>query len=352
VSILCNVNYSKTNGEEKMKILAFAGSSSRISINKELVKWVASHFSNDTITILDLNDFEMPIFSVDKERENGIPQLALDFAKAIDTADLLLISMAEHNGNYSAAFKNIFDWVSRIPKRSVFENTPIFLMATSTGRRGASTVLTIAERRFPYNGGDIIDTFSLPSFDENFEKGKGITHRFYRKELLEKVDKIKEHFYRQNLMAGNDFEIGKPLPEWSLESIFGDDVPKIEDFKGKPLLILFFYMGCLGCKARAIPFANRVVYEDKGVQVLGIHTRFEGKAFTHEELKAAKEEYHIRFPFYQDKEYAQTFWKYKAAGTPHWVLLDENGIISYALFGSEPNNALMRLDYKMDELLN
>ena len=335
-----------------MKILAFAGSSNSASINKQLVTWVASSFNNDDVSILDLNDFEMPIFSVDKERKNGIPSLALNFAKAIDNADLLLISLAEHNGNFSTAFKNILDWVSRIPKRSIFENTPILLMATSTGRRGGGTVLTIAERRFPYDGGEILDTFSLPSFDDNFEIEKGVTHRFYRKEIIEKIDKIKKQFYRFNLMLGNGFEIGKPLPEWSLESIYGEEVPKIADFKGKPLLILFFYLGCTGCKGRAIPFANRVVYEDKGVQVLGIHTRFEGKPYTITQLKAAKEEYVIRFPYFQDKEHAQTFWKYKAPGTPHWVLVDKNGIVTYALFGSEPNNALLRLDLKIAEMLS
>ena len=335
-----------------MKIIAFAGSSSRKSINKKLVTWVASNFTHDDVIILDLNDFEMPIYSIDKESENGIPQLAMDFSKAIDNADLLLISLAEHNGSYTAAFKNIFDWISRIPKRAVFANKPMFLMATSNGRRGASTVLTIAERRFPYNGGDIIDTFSLPSFEDNFDDKKGVIQAFYRKEILEKIDKIKEQFYRHNLMAGNDFGIGKRLPEWSLQTIFGDEVPILDDLKGKPLLILFFYLGCPGCKGRAIPFANRLVYEDKDIQVLGIHTRFEGKPYTNEQLTAAKEEYVIRFPFFRDKEHAQTFWKYKAAGTPQWILVNENGIVEYAIFGSDPNNALLRLDLKMEELLS
>lgn len=334
-----------------MKIVAFAGSSSRASINKKLVTWVASHFVNDAVTILDLNDFEMPIFSVDKEAENGIPQLALDFAKTIDTADLLLIALAEHNGNYSAAFKNIFDWTSRIPNRSVFENTPIFLMATSTGRRGGSTALTIAEQQFPYNGGEILDVFSLPSFEDNFEVGKGIITKYYKEEIRGKIEVIKQKFYRYNLMLGDDFEVGKYLPEWSLETIFGDNTPILSDYKGKPLLILFFYLGCPGCKGRAIPYANRIVYEDKGVQVLGIHTRFEGKPYSDEELAKAKEAYTIRFPYFRDKENAQTFWKYKAVGTPQWILLDENGIVVYTIFGSDPNNALLRLDLKMEELM-
>lgn len=69
-------------------------------------------------------------------------------------------------------------------------------------------------------------------------------------------------------------EIGNPLPNWKLEQIFGDTVPNVEDYKGKPLLILFFNIGCPGCKGRALPYANRVIVENgDNVNVIGIHTR-------------------------------------------------------------------------------
>lgn len=333
-----------------MHIVAFAATNSKYSINLKLLKWLATYFANDDIEILDLNAFEMPLYSADKEKGNGIPPLAMDFAKALDSADLLLIALAEHNGAYTVAFKNILDWVSRIPNRTVFENKPIFLMATSPGRRGASTVLTIAEQQFPYLGGAVLDTFSLPSFKENFEEGNGITEDFYRYEIEEKIKVIQQQFYRQNLLRGSDFEFGKELPSWELVPIFDEPVPTIEDYRGKPLLILIFSLGCPGCIGRAIPFANRVVYEDRGVNVLGIHTRFEGPAHQAAALKKAKEELYIRFPYYSDKDYAQTFWKYKSAGTPQWVLIDGEGIVHYAIFGSEPNNALLRLDLKIQEL--
>lgn len=177
-----------------MKILAFAGSNSRKSINKQLVSWVATQFPNGAITILDLNDFEMPLFGVDYEAEQGIPQLAHDFASHIDAADLILISLAENNGAYSVAFKNVFDWVSRIPQRSVFEDKPIFLMATSPGKRGGSTVLSIAEQRFPFNGGKILETFSLPSFGDNFNKEEGIVHDELKQEVLSKIESILTQF--------------------------------------------------------------------------------------------------------------------------------------------------------------
>lgn len=141
-----------------MKILAFAGSSSKNSINKKLAVFATTLFhKNNEISIIDLNDFEMPIFSEDKEK-NGIPLEAHNFVKHIDECDIVVLSLAEHNGAYSAAFKNIFDWASRIPKRTVFENKPILLMATSDGQRGGQFVLEMAKNRFPFNGGVVIDT--------------------------------------------------------------------------------------------------------------------------------------------------------------------------------------------------
>ena len=146
-------------------------------------------------------------------------------------------------------------------------------------------------------------------------------------------------------------KVDAPLPQWHLETIFGDKVPQVEDFKGKPLLILFYYLGCPGCKGRAIPFANRLVYEKSPINVIGIHTRFEGKTYTDDELKAAKEEFYIRFPYYRDIAPATTFKAYEAGGTPHWILTDKNGVVVQSIFGSDPNNALLRLDLKIKELI-
>ena len=92
------------------KILVFAGSLSKTSINKQLAVYAAKQFQNAELDILDLNDYEMPVFSVDKEKENGIHNLAHDFYNKIGSADLIVLSLAEHNGAYSSAFKNILDW--------------------------------------------------------------------------------------------------------------------------------------------------------------------------------------------------------------------------------------------------
>ena len=171
------------------KIIAFGASSSKQSINKQLATFAANQFQNVSVEILDLNDYEMPIFSVDKEKENGIHPLAQEFYSKLGSADLIIISFAEHNGNYSSAFKNILDWTSRINAKT-FQEKPMLLLATSPGARGGSSVLEIASKRFPFQGGIVKGSFSLPSFYENFDVINGIIHPEYKNQLLEIVNSI------------------------------------------------------------------------------------------------------------------------------------------------------------------
>jgi chromate reductase len=171
------------------KIIAFGASSSSTSINKQLATYAATLFQNTTSEILDLNDYEMPIYSMDKEKRDGIPQLAHDFYNQLGSADLIIISFAEHNGAYSTAFKNIFDWMSRINGKT-FQEKPMLLLATSPGARGGSSVLEIANKRFPFQGGIVKGSFSLPSFNDNFDAEKGITDADLKQQLIEIVDSI------------------------------------------------------------------------------------------------------------------------------------------------------------------
>ena len=171
------------------KIIAFGASSSKHSINKQLANYAAHQFENVEVELLDLNEYEMPIFSVDKQKENGIPQLAHDFFAKLGSADLILISFAEHNGAYSSAFKNILDWTSRIDSNT-FQGKPMFLLATSPGPRGASTVLEIAKNRFPFQGGNVKGSFSLPNFNENFDIDKGITNIELKNQLTGIIESI------------------------------------------------------------------------------------------------------------------------------------------------------------------
>lgn len=171
------------------KIIAFGGSSSKTSINKQLATYAANLFENAVVEVLDLNDYEMPVFSVDKEKENGIHPLATEFYAMIGSADLIVLSLAEHNGAYSTAFKNILDWTSRINAKT-FQEKEMLLLATSPGARGGSSVLDIATKRFPYQGAIVKGSFSLPSFYENFDVVNGIINPEYKNQLLDIIKSI------------------------------------------------------------------------------------------------------------------------------------------------------------------
>ena len=152
-------------------IIAFAGSNSKNSINKQLAIFASNLVDNAQVNVLDLNDFELPLYGIDHEIEYGIPDNAKLFLEKMIASDGIILSLAEHNGAYATVFKNIFDWMSRIDGK-LWNNKPMLLMATSPGDRGGSTVLEIAKGRFPYMGGNIVGDFSLPSFNDNFKDGK------------------------------------------------------------------------------------------------------------------------------------------------------------------------------------
>jgi chromate reductase, NAD(P)H dehydrogenase (quinone) len=171
-------------------IIAFAGSNSKNSINKQLAVYVARQVNGAEVTVLDLNDFELPLYGIDYEMKHGIPENSQKFLEEIKSSDGIVLSLAEHNGAYSSVFKNLFDWMSRIDGK-LWNNKPILLMATSPGGRGGASVLEIAKGRFPHMGGNIIADFSLPSFNQNFLENK-IVDTELNSNLKEAIKKLEQ----------------------------------------------------------------------------------------------------------------------------------------------------------------
>lgn len=185
-----NLPYQIKTINNMKHIIAFAGSNSSTSINKQLANYAASLVSEVKIDELDLNDFELPIYGIDFENENGIPDNAHKFFDLIKSTDGIVLSLAEHNGAYATVFKNLFDWMSRIDGK-LWSDKPMLLMATSPGGRGGATVLEIAKGRFGYMGGNIVGSFSLPSFGDNFADGKIINEEL-NNQLLKEVEQFAE----------------------------------------------------------------------------------------------------------------------------------------------------------------
>jgi NAD(P)H-dependent FMN reductase len=107
-------------------------------------------------------------------------------------SDGIIISFAEHNGSYTAAFKNIFDWVSRIGK-IVWWDKPMLLLSTSDGERGALSVLETAHSRISFNHKFDVPMFSLPNFSSNFSSNKGILNNDLNESFLNACKKFQSN---------------------------------------------------------------------------------------------------------------------------------------------------------------
>jgi len=170
-------------------ILAFAGSNSTTSINYSLVKYTASLIEGHQVRLLNMANYPFPMYSEDAEKEQGYSNALKELYDDIQEVDALIISVNEHNGGQSAYFKNLIDWLSRLD-RSFIKESKIFLMSTSPGKRGAIGSHERTEKMLTRFGAEIISTFSLPSFKDNFDSEKGITD----KELAGQHRQALQHF--------------------------------------------------------------------------------------------------------------------------------------------------------------
>jgi chromate reductase len=173
-----------------MNIVAFGASYSRTSINRQWAEFVAHQLPGAAaVRVLDLNDYDLPVYTVEREKELGMPEVVGQFVAELQAADVIVVSFAEYNGSYSAGFKNLFDWASRHTLK-MFESKPTVLLSAAPGPRGGLTVLQSAVERFPRHGAEVVGSMALPRFKETFHPEHGVTEEALRSELDELLKKF------------------------------------------------------------------------------------------------------------------------------------------------------------------
>ena len=97
------------------RILVFAGSARRESLNKKLARvgYEAVKRAGAEATFLDLDGYEMPVYHGDLEAEHGMPANARKVRELFLAHDALLIASPENNQSITALLKNTLDWLSR-----------------------------------------------------------------------------------------------------------------------------------------------------------------------------------------------------------------------------------------------
>ncbi|MDO5057385.1 MAG: NAD(P)H-dependent oxidoreductase [Lautropia sp.] len=154
-------------------ILFFNTSNSSQSINGQLLHAAAALLPRHQADFRSVQDFPLPLFGVDLEKQ-GFPEALTTFFAALDAHDAVVFGCAEHNGHVTAAFKNLFDWATRYPRgeQKIFSGKPVLLLSTSPGARGAQGAAAWLEKMLGYYNADLVGTYSLGNFGTHFSQGQ------------------------------------------------------------------------------------------------------------------------------------------------------------------------------------
>ena len=133
-----------------MKILALAGSTRQESFNRRLLKVSVegARQAGAEVTLVDLTEYEMPLFDQDLEYREGVPDAAVELKQLLINHQGLLIASPEYNGFPAPLLKNTFDWLSRQqnghePPLFAFKGKVASIMSASPGTGGGARGLTM-----------------------------------------------------------------------------------------------------------------------------------------------------------------------------------------------------------------
>lgn len=120
------------------RVLVFAGSARKASLNKQLARLGAAAVSaaGAQAQFIDLDDFALPVYHGDLEAADGVPAKAIELGRLVHAHDGLLIASPENNASVSSLLKNTIDWLSRIRDFAPLEGKTAALMAASPGAFG------------------------------------------------------------------------------------------------------------------------------------------------------------------------------------------------------------------------
>ncbi len=123
------------------RLLAFSGSTRTGSLNSQVLQTAirgAESVEGCSVTLINLNDYTLPLYNGDDEHAHGMPEAAQRLLRVFEAHDGLLLASPEYNGFFTPLIKNTFDWMSRTEPDGknglrVFKNYPAALVSSSPG---------------------------------------------------------------------------------------------------------------------------------------------------------------------------------------------------------------------------
>ncbi len=113
-------------------------------------------------TVVDMDDYPMPLYDGDLEAKVGVPEEADRLHDVLIAADVVIFACPEFNGGPTPLLKNAIDWVTRVSKRPL-ERKPVGLMSATPGSGGGAVGLGVMST--------IMRSLRVDLFDETLSVG-------------------------------------------------------------------------------------------------------------------------------------------------------------------------------------
>lgn len=160
-----------------MRILAFAASLRRESINKRLLARAVeiAREKGAEVDHADFAEFDMPLYNADIQNQQGFPPGVRELERRILAADGIILCSPEYNFSVPGTLKNAIDWISRIRPTQPLDGKNALLIATSGGVIGG--IRGLWQLRIPIEGLNCIvypEMYALPQGPQNLDESNRV----------------------------------------------------------------------------------------------------------------------------------------------------------------------------------
>jgi chromate reductase, NAD(P)H dehydrogenase (quinone) len=151
-----------TTLQAEVKVLAFAGSTQKESVNKKLVVEAAemARQAGANVTVINLEDYTAPFYDADLEKNEKMPSNAKKLRDLMMQSQVIVIASPEYNGSVSGVLKNTIDWASRKEEggasRDAFSGKKFVIMSASPSPNGGAKGLNHLRSILEVLGGNVV----------------------------------------------------------------------------------------------------------------------------------------------------------------------------------------------------
>ena len=118
------------------------------------------------VEILDLKQYQFPLFEERLSLQISPTELTLDFANRVTNADGIILVTPEYNGGYPASLKNVTDLLYR-----EWYHKPVAISTVSNGSFGGSQVITAIQfSLWKMKAWTVPALFPVPNVQDTFDE--------------------------------------------------------------------------------------------------------------------------------------------------------------------------------------